>query len=206
MIYFPSLGKNSLLNLFLKGNPFMKTLLLMRHAKSSWKHPDLPDNEPPLNKRGKKDAPAMGLWMREKKWVPQHILSSSAVRARETAECIALGSGYQEAIDYLDRLYMAEADEYLAALREVPDQFERVLVVGHNPGMETLLQTLSGKIEALPTASLAVLSLPIDHWSELTGDTNGKIVEIGHPGDIRKEVETEKSDNGKEKGKKKKGK
>ena len=181
----------------------MKTLLLMRHAKSSWKDKDLPDQERPLNKRGKKDAPIMGHWLKEQKDVPQRILSSSAQRARQTAESVVEASGYKGEVDYLDRLYMAEVDEYLNTLKELPDNLDRIMIIGHNPGLETLLQILSGKIESLPTAVVANLSLPIDHWADLSAETPGELVEIWRPREVRKEEESSKS---KEKGKKKKSK
>ncbi len=167
----------------------MKTLLLMRHAKSSWKDPQLTDHERPLNKRGKRDAPLMGQLLHERRLVPQQIISSSAVRARQTAESVAESSGYAGDIMYLDRLYLAEADEYIQALREVPDQFDRVMIIGHNPGLETLLQILSGKIEALPTAVIAHIELPIHHWAELSHEVDGKIVQIWRPKEVRKEEE-----------------
>ena len=162
----------------------MKTLLLMRHAKSSWKETDLADHERPLNKRGQKDAPRMGSIVADHELVPQRLLSSTAVRARQTAEAVAETAGFRGEVDYLDKLYLAEAEEYIAALRELPDTTERVMVIGHNPGLETLLQILSGRIESLPTAVIAHLVLPIQRWSELTPDTNGEIVDIWRPKEL----------------------
>lgn len=179
----------------------MKTLLLMRHAKSSWKDPELADHERPLNKRGKKDAPLMGQLLRERNLIPDRILSSTAIRARATAETFAESSGYQGEILYLDNLYLAEADEYILALKNVPDLFGCVLMIGHNPGLETVLQVLSGAIQSLPTAVIAQVQLPIEHWSDLTSEVTGEIVEIWRPREVRKEEEKEKS---KEKSKSKK--
>jgi phosphohistidine phosphatase len=185
----------------------MKTLLLMRHAKSSWKETDLSDHERPLNKRGQKDAPRMGSILTDRELVPQRILSSTAVRARQTAEAVVETSGFQGEVTFMDRLYMAEAEEYIAVLRELPDDIERVMVVGHNPGLETLLQLLSGLIETLPTAVVAHLALPIQNWAELTTETNGEIVDIWRPKELSEmavaEAEHEKSDGKKDKGKKK---
>jgi len=179
----------------------MKTLLLMRHAKSSWKDASLADHERPLNKRGRQDAPLMGHVLVDRELLPQKILCSSAVRARQTAEALRETASYPSEIDYLDRLYMAEADEYLNVLRELPDDLERVMVIGHNPGMETLLQLLSGRIEALPTAVIAHLVLPISQWAQLSSTTEGELVEIWRPKELRDdEAEEEKA---KEKGKEK---
>jgi phosphohistidine phosphatase len=169
----------------------MKTLLLMRHAKSDWKESDLADHERPLNKRGQKDAPRMGSILAERELVPQRLLSSSAVRARQTAEAVVKTSGFQGEVTYLDRLYLAEADEYMAALHELPDSVERVMVIGHNPGLETLLQLLSGQIESLPTAVIAHLALPVQHWTELTAETNGEIIDIWRPKELPDQSETE---------------
>ncbi len=184
----------------------MKTLLLMRHAKSSWKDTGVADHERPLNKRGRSDAPRMGQLLCDRELVPQVILSSSAARARQTAEALIKTSGFQGEISYLDRLYLAEADEYISALRELPDTIERVMVIGHNPGLESLLQMLSGRIESLPTAVIAHLVLPISQWSELNAETDGELVEIWRPKDLieeKKEEKEEKERSNKVKGKKK---
>jgi phosphohistidine phosphatase len=184
----------------------MKTLLLMRHAKSSWKNKELSDEERPLNKRGIKDAPRMGALLREKELIPEKILSSSARRSRETAEMVASSVDYTNEVDYLDNLYMAEAEEYIKVLQQLPNDFERVMVIGHNPGLETLLQVLSGRIESLPTAVLAHISLPITKWAELNGETEGEVIEIWRPRELSKEEEQEKEKDKVKKDKKKKAK
>jgi phosphohistidine phosphatase len=189
----------------------MKTLLLMRHAKSSWKYSNLADHDRPLTKRGHRDAPLMGQLLLDRELVPQRILCSSAIRARQTAEAIAAQVGFTGEIDFLDRLYMAEVEGYFNVLKELPDDLERVMVIGHNPGLETLLQMLAGRIESLPTAVVAHISLPIEKWTQLNGDLAGEMVEIWRPKDLRegedkeeeeKVVEKEKA-KGKEKEKEK---
>lgn len=170
----------------------MKTLLLMRHAKSSWKDSKLADHDRPLNKRGKKDAPRMGVFLQEKELVPQRILCSSALRSRETAQAVTENSDFSGEIVYLDRLYMAETDEFLAVLRELPDSLERVMIIGHNPGLETLLQTLSGRIESLPTAVLAHLTLQSSSWAELNGEVTGEVLEIWRPKELQHEEDSPK--------------
>ncbi len=172
----------------------MKTLLLMRHGKSSWKDTGLSDHERPLNKRGQKDAPRMGMILHDRELLPQRILSSTALRARQTAEAITAVSDFQEEVTYLDQLYMAEADEYISVLRELPDSIERVMVIGHNPGLETLLQLLSGQIESLPTAVIAHLALPIRHWTELNTDTKGDLVDIWRPKEVLEKVEEDEEE------------
>ncbi|HEX2979263.1 MAG TPA: histidine phosphatase family protein [Anaerolineaceae bacterium] len=162
----------------------MKTVLIMRHAKSSWDNPKLTDPERPLHKRGRKDAPKMGALLRKKALIPQLVISSSALRARQTAELAMEKMDYVGEAQFLDLLYMAEADAYLEKLRSLPDGVERVLVIGHNPGLESLMQILSGKIEALPTASIANISLPIDHWGELNGETRGELIKLWRPKEL----------------------
>jgi phosphohistidine phosphatase len=181
----------------------MKTLLLMRHAKSSWKESKLADHERPLTKRGRSDVPRMGQLLADHELVPQRILSSSALRARQTAEAVCETAGFHEEVTYLDSFYMAEADEYISALRELPDTIERVMIIGHNPGLETLLQILSGRIESVPTAVIAHLVLPIKHWTELNSETGGELVEIWRPKELQEEAEPKKEKSKKEKTKKK---
>ena len=162
----------------------MKTLLLMRHAKSSWDDPQMADQNRPLNKRGKRDAPRMGRLIREEGLLPDIILSSTALRARMTAEAIIDQSAYQGETIYLDELYMAEPEAYLNAIRGLPEECESALLIGHNPGMETLVEKLSGKPRAIPTATLAYFALPIQLWQDLNEETKGKIVYLWRPREL----------------------
>jgi hypothetical protein len=107
----------------------MKTLLLMRHAKSSWGDPKMPDQDRPLNKRGKRDAPRMGRLIREEGLLPDIILTSTALRARMTAEAIIDQSAYQGETLYLDELYMAEPEAYLNALHGLAEECDCALVI-----------------------------------------------------------------------------
>ena len=132
----------------------MKTLLIMRHAKSSWKDAELPDQERPLNKRGKHDAPMMGELIKDKELRPQVIYASTAKRARMTAEEVSSACKFKGDVTYLDNLYLAEAEAILDVLHTTPDEIERVLIIGHNPGLEGLLQMLSHRVESLPTAAI----------------------------------------------------
>jgi phosphohistidine phosphatase len=163
----------------------MKTVLLMRHAKSSWKDHELPDMERPLNKRGKKDVPRIGSLLYDKELVPQLIISSPAMRAKMTAETIAEKTGFTGDIHYDDCFYLAEPDVYVNALMRLPDDVERVLLVGHNPGLEGLVQILSRQVESLPAGALAYLVLPVKRWSEITGDTLAEIIQLWSPRDLK---------------------
>jgi len=159
----------------------MKTVILMRHAKSSWKFPELADRDRPLTKRGEHDAPRMGKILKKEEIIPDRILSSTAVRAAATAEAVALKLGYKEEITYLDSLYMAEPVTIIEALQTLPPEVKRVLVIGHNPGMEGLAQILGGKVVSLPTAAIAEIKIPIKEWTELNYGVEGELVGLFKP-------------------------
>jgi phosphohistidine phosphatase len=160
----------------------MKTLLLLRHAKSSWKDSSLGDHERPLNKRGEKAAPAVGRLLKTEKLVPDLILSSTAVRARATAEAVAKSSSYRGKLELLESLYLATAGKLLSeAQAHTPDSVKRLLLVAHNPGMEDLVEILSGKGETFPTAALAVFEVSIESWKELELGVETKLVTIYRP-------------------------
>ena len=163
----------------------MKTLLIMRHAKSSWKDAELPDQERPLNKRGKHDAPMMGELIKDKELRPQVIYASTAKRAQMTAEEVSSACKFKGDVTYLENLYLAEAEAILDVLHTTPDEIERVLIIGHNPGLEGLLQMLSHRVESLPTAAIAYLALPISHWADLNDQVEGELVELWKPREMK---------------------
>jgi phosphohistidine phosphatase len=158
----------------------MKTLLVLRHAKSSWSDPALDDHERPLNTRGRRDAPRMGALVREHGLIPDVVISSDALRARLTAEAVVEAARYAGEI-LLDRhLYMAGPADILALLRTVGEKAETVMIVGHNPGLEELVAQLTGDWQDLPTAALAQIVLKIDRWRDLKLSSRGTLV--GHWG------------------------
>ena len=161
----------------------MPTLLIFRHAKSG--HEDgLPDHERTLSPRGRKDAKRMGAFAREQGLVPDRVLCSTAVRARETLERFVDGARYEGPIQHLESLYLAEPAAYVRALADLGDSAETVMVVGHNPGLEALLFELTGVREDLPTATLVECSLPVRTWSDLSGETKGSLRKTFRPKDI----------------------
>lgn len=113
----------------------------------------------------------MGEHLEEKDVLPQVILTSTARRARETANVFLSQCCGEVTFIALDSLYMAEPPVILDALKAIPEHVTRVMVIGHNPGLETVLQLLTGKVESLPTASVAYLELPIDSWSAVSFDS-----------------------------------
>ena len=156
----------------------MKTLLVLRHAKSSWSDPALDDHERPLNKRGRRDGPRMGQLVREYGLIPDVVISSDAVRARLTAEAVVEAARYAGQILLDPHLYMASAGDILSRLRVVREKAETVMIVGHNPGLEELVAQLTGERQDLPTAALAQIVLPIHRWRDLTLSTRGTL--LGH--------------------------
>lgn len=153
----------------------MKTLLLMRHAKSSWKEDALPDHDRPLNKRGKSDAPQMGKLLREHDLVPDLILCSTAVRAASTARAVLDECGGEAEIQRHPEIYDGGECEILEILRCVPEGVETVLLVGHNPTISVLVEMLSAESVPMPTAAIAQIELSIKHWQGLSEVTRGRL-------------------------------
>lgn len=159
----------------------MKRLLVLRHAKSSWADTSISDWQRPLNERGLRDAPRAGEWLRERSLVPDVILTSDAVRARTTAEAVAKAAGYSQAIIIEPSLYHAKPIDLLAVLRGVGSEARTVLVVGHNPGLEELVQQLTGESHDLPTAALVHIAIAIGGWSEISPASAASIVDTWQP-------------------------
>jgi phosphohistidine phosphatase len=146
----------------------MKTLVLVRHAKSAWGDPSLADHDRPLNDRGRRDAPEMGRRIRERGITPGVILSSTAVRARTTAEAIAEELGAAAGTLTLDeRLYGSSPETILDVVAELDDDLTTALVVAHDPGMSDLAYRLSGEIEHMPTCAVAEFRFAAWSWAEI---------------------------------------
>jgi phosphohistidine phosphatase len=161
----------------------MKTLLLLRHAKSSRDEPDLADHERPLNERGKQAAKEVGRFLRDENLMPDLIVSSTAVRARKTAQKAAKQCDYPRAIELEERLYLAGVPAHYSVVRGIATDCERLLVVGHNPGISEFLNQLTSGEEEMPTAALAVVQLPIKRWKDLTAKSRGTLVKFRRPRD-----------------------
>jgi len=166
----------------------MKTLLILRHAKSSWDEPAVPDHDRPLTERGKKDAQRIGQLLQEHGLTPDLIVSSTAKRARKTAVKLAKASGFAGQVDTTKRLYLADPGRLVDVLREVNDEHATVLVVAHNPGLEELVTQLTGQAEHLPTAALAHVSLDIESWQDLSVASAGKLVQLWRPKELPAEA------------------
>jgi phosphohistidine phosphatase len=161
----------------------MKSLLILRHAKSSWSDESLSDHDRPLNDRGKRDAPKVGELLRQLDLAPQRILCSTAKRARKTAAKAGQSCGFAGEIEQRPELYLAPPSAYREALQNLPDEVERAMVVGHNPGLEELLAELTGSPQHLPTAALAHVQLDVERWSDVQDGTTGKLAGLWRPRD-----------------------
>ncbi|MEJ7618709.1 MAG: histidine phosphatase family protein [Pyrinomonadaceae bacterium] len=145
----------------------MKTLLLMRHAKSSWQDEQLSDFDRPLNHRGLSAAPFMGKFIRRTGMVPDAVVSSPARRAKQTAELVRKAGRFDAAIVYDERIYEATAPTLLEVISQIDSATEKVLMIGHNPGFEALLHYFTGEHLSMPTACLAGIYLKIDAWPDI---------------------------------------
>lgn len=123
--------------------------------------------------------------MREEGLLPDLIVSSTAVRAQTTARAAASAAGYEGEIVLTRAFFHAAPEEYLEQLQQLPPSVQRVLIVGHNPGLEELVELLCGELTPLPTATLARLALPIDAWEELDEDTAAELLQIWRPRDLQ---------------------
>ena len=148
----------------------MNTLLILRHAKAAPKDPNISDHDRPLDKVGKDDALHMGKLIKDKGMIPSLIISSTALRAKTTAELVAKGCSYQGDIVLNESLYEAKPKDYLAIVQTLSDKYGSVLIVGHNPTVEGTIQMLTGSsdVVAISSCALAYLSLSIEEWSDLS--------------------------------------
>lgn len=168
----------------------MKTLTLLRHAKSGWDDPSLTDFERPLNARGREAARAMGRELRALGLAWDHILASPAARVTETIHGLAESYGPLDPA-YDERVYLASVETLLALVRATADAHASLLVVGHNPGMERLALLL-GRGGALhdqiaakyPTGALAEIALPIHCWRD-AGVESGTLRRFLRPRDLQ---------------------
>jgi phosphohistidine phosphatase len=146
----------------------VKTLTLVRHAKSSWKHPELTDRQRPLNKRGERDAPEMGRRLAGRGERPDLIVSSPAVRALTTARTIARAVGHaEEEIVLEERVYDADDEDLLELVRGLDDAFEHVMLFGHNPALTDLVNRLVAEpLDNVPTCGVVRLEHPGATWHE----------------------------------------
>lgn len=166
----------------------LRELMLWRHAKSDWSDEHLADHDRPLSERGRRNAKKMADWMQTQQLWPDLILCSSAKRAQQTLKRLCKGCDTQ--VETIEALYHAEVPSLLDQLAKVNSQAQRVMLIGHNPGLEDLIEHLQGErpsvksdeVKLFPTAALAQFIMPFD-WSKLERGA-GRLIQITRPRDI----------------------
>jgi phosphohistidine phosphatase len=159
----------------------MKTLLLLRHAKSSWKDANIDDHERRLKKRGRKEARKMGRLIAAENLMPETMASSSARRCRQTADHVIHHSDYRGEVRMTSELYDADTSRLREFVGKLSDQAARVMLIGHNPGLEEFLESLVGEHTPLTTGALAQVEVQIDRWADLSSDTRGTLIKVWEP-------------------------
>lgn len=173
----------------------MRALTLLRHAKSSWDDRTQRDFDRPLNERGRRAAAVMGAFIKAEGLAFDHVLASPAIRVRETIACAEAALGRPLGAQFDKGIYMASSVTLLEHLAAVAGNPARILLIGHNPGLEDLaLQLLPETdplralvLEKYPTASLAELTLPADSWAEAT-DGTARLTRFTRPRDLDPEL------------------
>ncbi|MGV6818708.1 MAG: SixA phosphatase family protein [Thiotrichales bacterium] len=147
----------------------MLELTLVRHAKSSWKHPELADFDRPLKKRGFSDAALIGKWMQSHSLQPDRIISSSALRAVSTARVIVETLKLPpKSIHETQKLYFSGCERHLQVVHDCKDKIKSIMMVGHNPIISSFAEKLCGaKLGEVPTAALVHIDFDLEHWSEI---------------------------------------
>src|ERR1044072_9974015 len=143
----------------------MKTLFLLRHAKSSWKDETLPDFERPLSRRGKRAAETIGQYFRTSSIVPELILCSPAERTRETVGLVVKAARWNVEVRYDQRIYEASAQRLAEVVSQIDNDRKVAMLVGHNPGLEDLLLLFTGNTDVMPTGAIAKLLLKTTKWT-----------------------------------------
>lgn len=171
----------------------MKTLTLLRHAKSSWDDPVARDFDRPLNGKGQRAAVAIGRHLRSEGMAFDHVVASPAVRILETVEQVELGYGCDLAPAWDRRVYLASAGSLLDIVHELPDQAQTALLIGHNPGLEDLILMLTpdragdalrdSVEEKFPTAAIAEMTFDVADWAAIRADS-ATLVRFTRPRDL----------------------
>lgn len=161
----------------------MKHLFLLRHAKSSWDDDSLDDFDRPLNQRGKKAAPMMGKVLKERDIAPDIVLCSPAKRTKQTLKFVNETAKLKGDVTFDKAIYDACAADLRKLLKKQKDSVKSILLIGHNPGLEELLEDLTGTFERLPTAALVRVDIAADEWSSINNGGN-KLAWIVRPKDL----------------------
>lgn len=160
----------------------MKVLTLVRHAKSSWDYPELPDFERPLSARGRKDAPAVAAMLKKARIRPERLVSSPALRAITTARMFAAKLGIEpEEIQVSPHIYEASPQALMHIVRSLLDLEDDVMLFGHNPGISRFAQQLAScPFDEMPTCGAVRIELPAKTWSMVKPGT-GTVLRYDYP-------------------------
>lgn len=162
----------------------MKTLLLMRHAKSSWANESLSDHERPLNKRGIEAAGKMGRLLSDNELVPDLILSSTSKRTKETIQYFLDACHFSGEVIFTRNLYHGGPEEILESIHQWGEGFSRVMIVGHNPGISYALEDFTGERERMVTAAIAQIVFEGEKWEGILENLSGNLVNFWIPREI----------------------
>lgn len=170
----------------------MRKVILLRHAKSSWDDPSVDDHDRPLSKRGKAAAPLIGRWLAERRHLPDTVLCSSSERTRQTVDRIRQSLPKLPEPVVERELYHASPEQMRDRLAMLPDDCTTVMVVGHNPGLGSLVRKMSNghenrrcrrAYEHFPTGAAAVLELDLENWSDI-GFAKARFVDFAAPREL----------------------
>ncbi|GIX00494.1 MAG: hypothetical protein KatS3mg111_3826 [Pirellulaceae bacterium] len=163
----------------------MRTLILMRHAKSDWSQPGLADYDRPLNRRGRRAAPAMAHLLEKHHLRPEVILTSTARRTQETLELMRATGWAPDAIVINEKqLYLASPETILECISALDNHWSNAMVMGHNPGLAQLVQRLAGQEMELPTAAVVVFSCDAEDWPTAGRGSAWKLLHYWKPRDL----------------------
>lgn len=163
----------------------LRRLLVMRHAKSSWKEPGQADHARPLNGRGQRDAPRMGAYLAASGWAPELVLSSDSQRTRETWALASEALEPEPEVRFLPELYLAGPEVVRRVLSGVDDSVETLLILGHNDGWEEVVGWLCGRGERITTGNIAFLSTEAPSWSAaLAQAPRWRLHEVARPKEL----------------------
>ena len=163
----------------------MKTILFGRHAKSSWEDFSLKDHDRPLKKRGNKDASIIGEKLVELGYIPELIISSSAVRAQKTAEIYA-GKLNGIKIDFVEELYLAPVHAFINLANNVSNKYQTIMMIAHNPALTELANIFSGSfIKNVPTSGILKVDFDVNSWRDIN-TYDGKLIDFLYPKKFKK--------------------
>jgi phosphohistidine phosphatase len=156
----------------------MKSLLLLRHAKTSDNNASISDGMRPLSDSGKYDVYKMSKFLKNNKLIPSLIISSSAKRAKDTSNLLAESIGYNKDILLSELLYKTNAKHYINVISKISNNINMVLLVGHNPILENLIELITNELIIMETCSLVHILLPMTTWIEIKKNPKGKLIKL----------------------------